>query len=254
MGLAFHYLPNATKIIQNGLPQDKRWSISPLANLGAYNLILHGCHATSYSSKIWQSGSKQYVNEIFNVSDLRLQIHFLWLEWTSFILSIRRSVDSRHSTATDVFGNRLFIKCDQEQPKRTTIKTHGDLILSSANLAGYDLVLHGCRHRIALKFGREALYNFWQRLPKFQAKSSKFIFMTGMNLVHSLNEEVIWLQTFIRYVWQSIIYRMRPRIAQTDHHKTHGDLISKVSQDIHDPRQIWPSFARLPISYSSKIW
>ena len=118
MGLAFHYLPNATKINQNGLPQDKRWSISPLANLGAYNLILHGCHATSYSSKIWQSGSTQYVNEIFNVSDLRLQIHFLWLEWTSFILSIRRSVDSRHST--DVFGNRLFIKCDQEQPKQTT--------------------------------------------------------------------------------------------------------------------------------------
>ena len=153
-----------------------------------------------------------------------------------------------------MFGYRLFIKCDQEQPKRTTIKTHGDLILSSANLAGYDLVLYGCRDRIILKFGREALYNFWQRLPKFQAKSSKFIFMTGMNLVHSLNQKVIWLHTFFRYVWQSIIYRMRPRIAQTVIWSPLGDLISKVSQNIHDPHQIWSSFAWLPASDSSKIW
>ena len=47
---------------------------------------------------------------------------------------------------------------------------------------------------------------------------------------------------------------MRPAKAKTDHHKTHGDLISKVSQDIHDPRQIWSSFARFPTSDSSKIW
>ena len=55
-------------------------------------------------------------------------------------------------------------------------KTHGDLISPLANLGAYNLILHGCRHCVALKFGRVALYNFRQRLPKFQAKSSKFIF------------------------------------------------------------------------------
>ena len=122
----------------------------------------------------------------------------------------------------DGFSIRVFTQCDQEQPKQT----HGDLISSLANLRSYDLFLHGCRYRIALKFGRVVLHNVWMRLAKFQIFSSKFIFMTEMNLVHSLNQEVIWLQTFIIYVWQSIIYWMRPRTAKTDCHKAHGDLIS----------------------------
>ena len=166
------------------------------------------------------------------------QNSFSWLKWTSFILSTRRSFDSRLSS--NMFGNRLFIECNQEQQKRTAIKTHGDLISSSANLGTFDLILHDCRHRIALKFGRRALRKVWKRLPKFQTFSSKFIFMTGMNLVHSLNQEVIWLQTVIKYVWQLIIYWMRPGTAKTDCHKDTwwSDLQSQSGHSWSSPNMV----------------
>ena len=143
-----------------------------------------------------------------------------------------------------MFGNQLSAKWDQGEPKRTTdrhtVIWSPKSVRTFMIIAKYGPVLNGCRHRIALKFCRVVLNNVWMKLAKFQTSSSKFIFMTGMNLVHSPKKVVCF-----NYYWSPFAGNWLPNIIN-ENLKSNDVLIERMNK-VHSSHknEFWASSLKL---------